>query len=69
MIDQEEIEGGQHEQHQRIARQPIREATPAGRFEVLLYSHGPDIAGAALVQMSRGAMMDRMLPTPMLVRA
>ena len=67
VTDQEEIERGQHEQHQRIARQPIPEATPARRFEVLLHGHGPDIPDTALVEMPRGAVMDRMLPTPMLV--
>src|SRR5687768_1075104 len=50
-----------------MARQPIPEATPPRSFEVLLHGHGPDIAGTALVQMPRGAMMDRMLPTPMIV--
>jgi hypothetical protein len=64
----EEIERSQREQHQRVARHPIRQATPWRTVEVLLHGHGPDIAGAALVEMSRGAMMDRMLPSPMIVR-
>src|SRR5688572_4670250 len=41
--------------------------SPGRRVEILLDSHGPDVTGAAPVEIARGAMMKRVFPPPVLV--
>ena len=56
------------EQNHRIARQPVGEAAPAGRFQILLHGQGPDVAHPPPVQVAGGRMVQGMLPAPVIVR-
>src|SRR3546814_1642761 len=58
----------EHEQHDWIARQPVREPLPARRLQIFLDRHRPDVAGATLVEVRRGAVMDRVFPAPVIIR-
>src|SRR5260221_1808583 len=64
MMDHEHIERGKHEQDQRIARQAIGQSPPARGGAVFIDRQGPNIAGASLVQIAGGTMMQGMLPSP-----
>ena len=68
MMDYKHIERGNHEEDQRIACQTIGQSPPARRGAVFRNRQGPDIAGASLVQITRGTMMQGMLPSPMPIR-
>src|SRR3546814_4388358 len=59
---QEHEQRCEHEQHDWIARQPVREPLPARRLQIFLDRHRPDVAGATLVEVRRGAVMDRVFP-------
>jgi hypothetical protein len=63
--DQKEVKRGKNEQHERVAREAVGKALPAGGLEIFLHSHRPDIAGAAFIQVAGGGMVDRMFPAPM----
>src|SRR3546814_12857663 len=55
---QEHEQRCEHEQHDWIARQPVREPLPARRLQIFLDRHRPDVAGATLVEVRRGAVME-----------
>ena len=52
-IEERDRSGAMTKQDERIAREPIGEAFPARGFEVFLHGQGPDVAGAAAVQIDR----------------
>ena len=62
MLDQKHEQRREHEQHDRIARQPIGEAFPARRLQIFLHRQRPDIARAAPVQIAGGRMVERHVP-------
>src|SRR4051812_40461156 len=65
--DQEEKQGCDYEKNDGVARQAISEALPARSLEILLHGQRPDVARAALVEVAGAGVMDRVLPTPMII--
>ena len=55
-------------QHDGIPHQSIPKPQPARRVEILLHGHGPHVAGAALVEIARARVVDRVFPAPLIIR-
>lgn len=64
----EENDRGDEKENEGITNEAIGEALWSGVREVFFDSHGPDIAGASPVEIAGGAMMHRVLPSPVEVR-
>src|ERR1700722_16943462 len=69
MMDDEDVERSNHKEDQRIARQAMSQSPPARGGAVFIDRQGPNIAGASLVQITGGTVMQGMLPPPMPVRS
>ena len=65
--DDEEVEGGENEEDERVSHRTVDEALPKGRSEVFVDRHGPDIACSASVEVTRGTMVNGVFPFPMTV--
>src|SRR3984957_15740800 len=65
MMDDEDIERSNHKEDQGIACQAIGQSQPARGGAVFIDRQGPYIAGASLVQITGGTVMQGMLPSPM----
>ena len=68
LTEQKHVQRRDDEQHEGIAHELIREPFPARRFQVLLHRHGPHVADASLVQVPGGAVVNAVLPAPVVVR-
>ena len=67
MLDQKQEERREHEQHDRVARQPVGESLPARRLQVFLHRHRPDVAHAPPVQIAGRRVVEGVFPAPMIV--
>ena len=68
VLQDENVDRANTEQDQGMAVQAIGQAAPAGQRAIFLHGESRDIPDAAPVEVSRGCVVDRVRPPPVVVR-
>lgn len=68
MFDQENIKGCKAEKDKGIPGQAISKTLPARSFKIFLDGKRPDVANATPIEVTRGGMVNAVLPAPLMKR-